>query len=209
MPDEQTPPVNTRWSLLSRMKRNEDEAWEEFCRIYVPLIRAYARSRGAAETHVEDVCQDVLTEVHRDLPGLIQGSRNGSFTAWLRQKIRWRVEDRRRAERRHEGSVVIGSGEDDLAPSRIEDPGAIDAEREFDLNLARQIDAEVLRRLAKLRSVKPPMYQAWHWKRRDGWESARIARALDVSKVATIDTWVFRVQKHYDAELARIRKCWE
>jgi len=198
----------TRWSLLSGMMRQEEQAWENFNRIYQPLILEYAASRGLQPADAADVCQEVLSEVHRDLPKLDRGPDRGSFTAWLKQKIRWRVEDRRQANSRRVAVSLHGEDSSSNLASRLPDPQAIDAEREFDLKLARQLDAEVLRRLANRRTLRAKLLQAYYWKRRDGWDSARIARALDVASVATVDTWVHRVQRLYDAELARLTAQW-
>lgn len=208
MSDAPESPV-TRWSLLSRMVRSDEAAWAEFDRAYRPVIRDYVLSRGIPSGDADDVVQIVMTQVHRDLPELKRDPRHGRFKAWLKTKIRWRVEDWRAAAGRHRHEPEVADESTTGLIGRLPAQGEADPGESLDRAFARQLDAEVRQRISRRPRMRQEMLQAFLWKRHDGWTSERIRTALGVQAVETVDTWIHRVQKLYDAELVRLRSRWE
>jgi len=71
-------------SLLVRLRDQEDDvAWEEFAELYTPLILAYARHHGFAESDARDVTQEVLLKVVRAMGSFDYKSDIGRFSGWL------------------------------------------------------------------------------------------------------------------------------
>lgn len=101
----------TRPSLLLRIRDHRDEAaWEEFVKLYTPLIFRFARHRGIQETDAATVAQDVLVTVARNIHSFEYDRRSGSFRNWLKVVTRSRLSDFFRAEQRH----VAGSGDSNI-----------------------------------------------------------------------------------------------
>src|SRR5262245_29064286 len=60
----------TRPSLLNRLKGSDDvPGWQDFYRLYGPLIRNFARKAGLTEDEAEEVVQEAAVSVARNLPG--------------------------------------------------------------------------------------------------------------------------------------------
>jgi RNA polymerase sigma-70 factor, ECF subfamily len=74
----------TQISLLERISDQEDDvSWENFVRIYAPLISRYCRRRGLQESDANDVVQDVLLQVSRDIREFKYDAQRGRFRNWL------------------------------------------------------------------------------------------------------------------------------
>jgi RNA polymerase sigma-70 factor (ECF subfamily) len=76
--------MDTPLSLLDRLRDTPDEAsWRRLDDIYRPLIRRWLLRWPSLNDETEDVVQDVMAVVVRELPGF-QRQRKGSFRSWLR-----------------------------------------------------------------------------------------------------------------------------
>jgi len=74
----------TRVSLILRLSQPADaEAWEEFCKIYLPVIFRIAKARGLQDADAHDVSQNVLVRVARSVKNWSPDDKRGSFGAWL------------------------------------------------------------------------------------------------------------------------------
>ena len=77
----------TSESLLFRLQqvdgRLDQMAWEEFVRLYTPLMFYWARKTGLNTADASDIVQDVITRVLEKLPGFSYDS-SKSFRGWLR-----------------------------------------------------------------------------------------------------------------------------
>ncbi|MEO8494920.1 MAG: sigma-70 family RNA polymerase sigma factor, partial [Planctomycetota bacterium] len=77
--------MDTSASFLESLRHaTEDGAWSKLVDLYSPLIRGWLKRRGAAESDVDDVSQDVLAVVVRRFPEFRRQPQTGSFRAWLR-----------------------------------------------------------------------------------------------------------------------------
>ena len=75
---------DTRDSLLLRVTDPQNQiAWEQFARIYRPVIYSVARLRGLQDADAQDVAQQVLISVARALPQWERQSENTRFRHWL------------------------------------------------------------------------------------------------------------------------------
>src|SRR5215831_2166891 len=74
----------TRASLLVRLRDGGDAvAWQEFVRLYAPVIYGFARKRGLQDADAADLMQDVLRSVSSALGRLDYDPIRGTFRGWL------------------------------------------------------------------------------------------------------------------------------
>src|SRR5271156_1087590 len=98
----------TRASLLVRLRDGGDaEAWQEFVRLYAPVIYGFARKRGLQDAGAADLMQEVLRSVSNAAPRLEYDPALGTFRGWLFTVTRNKVFNFFEG-RRHR---VLGSGD--------------------------------------------------------------------------------------------------
>ncbi len=148
----------TRQSLLSRLKDWEDqEGWREFFETYWRLIYSVARRAGLTEAEAQDVVQETLVVVAKQMPGFRYDPSRGSFKAWLHTVIRGRLSRHWRKARTHPSvtprpEFPEGEGTpEDVDPSAVSEFEA-SWQTEWEQNL---LDAAVRRVQAK---VSPRQY---------------------------------------------------
>src|SRR5437762_1140989 len=87
-------PATTRYSLLSRLHDWEDQkSWREFFDTYWRLIYSVAVKSGLNDSEAQDVVQETVISVAKDLHKFKRDRSLGSFRGWLRNVIRWRIAD--------------------------------------------------------------------------------------------------------------------
>jgi len=76
----------TSLSLLDRLRRAGPDSveWRKLQDIYLPLIRGWLARVADLRDEAEDLSQEVLVVLFRELPAF-ERRRDGSFRAWLRQ----------------------------------------------------------------------------------------------------------------------------
>ena len=119
-------PPTTRPSLLIRIRDARDaEAWQEFVKLYGPVIYGYARKRGLQDADAADLTQDALRTVAAAAGRLEYDPRRGSPEAWLLMRARTRAIDRLRSMRRRDRTFVMGTDESMAQPTGTpdHDPG--------------------------------------------------------------------------------------
>src|SRR5437867_10362332 len=94
MPVEQPEFIPTRQSLLSRLKSWDDqESWREFFDRYWKLIYGVALKSGLTPSEAQDVVQETLIAVCKNIKEFKADPAFGSFKAWLLKLTRWRILD--------------------------------------------------------------------------------------------------------------------
>src|SRR5271169_7220959 len=74
----------TRASLLVRLREGSDAgAWQEFVRLYAPVIYGFARKRGLQDADAADLMQEVLRSVLSAANRLEYDPTRGTFRGWL------------------------------------------------------------------------------------------------------------------------------
>ena len=104
MRDQLDPFLATRQSLLSRLKAWDDhESWRDFFDTYWRLIYGLAVKSGLTNTEAEDVVQETLLAVAKEMPDFKYDPARGSFKGWLLEITRRRIANqvRRRMKHRH------------------------------------------------------------------------------------------------------------
>jgi RNA polymerase sigma-70 factor (ECF subfamily) len=78
------PTPETRHSLLVRLQRGVDqEAWQEFVKIYRPVILRMARHKGLQHADAEDLAQQVLLSVAAAIGQWRPDAERAKFRTWL------------------------------------------------------------------------------------------------------------------------------
>jgi RNA polymerase sigma factor (sigma-70 family) len=146
--------AETSATLLERLNdRSDSVAWRRLVDLYSPLIKAWLRQHGVSAGDAEDLTQDVLGVVIREVSRFRHNGRAGAFRTWLRTittnclRRSWRSR-RRRVEAANPPDLVA-------LLDQLEDP-ASDLSRRWDW----EHDQHVLARLLELIE---PEFEATTW----------------------------------------------
>src|SRR5260370_38343560 len=76
---------DTPVSLLDRLRLRPDaESWQRLVALYTPLIQTWLRRYALQQPDVDDLVQEVLGTVVREVPRFQHNQRPGAFRSWLR-----------------------------------------------------------------------------------------------------------------------------
>jgi len=131
MPKTLAQSIPTRRSLLSRLKQWDDqESWQDFFNTYWKLIYGVALRAGLSASDAEDVVQETIIAVAKQIPHFRYDPALGSFKSWLLLITRRRINDHLRKEYRrvkadHSAREETGRT---TAVERIPDPLGADLE---------------------------------------------------------------------------------
>ena len=74
----------TRASLLVQLRTGSNHiAWQEFVKLYGPVIYGFARKRGLQDADAADLMQDVMRSVSSAIGRLDYDRQQGTFRGWL------------------------------------------------------------------------------------------------------------------------------
>ena len=92
----------TSLSLLHRLQVSpESESWDRLVTLYAPLIRTWLRKYDVQDSDADDLTQEVLLAVSKDLGKFEHGGQTGAFRGWMKSilvnRLRnfWRARGRR------------------------------------------------------------------------------------------------------------------
>jgi RNA polymerase sigma factor (sigma-70 family) len=174
--------VATRSSLLQRLKTVEDDdSWREFVRTYCDLIRRLALSASLTQDEAEEVLQEVLISVARNIADFRYDRNVCSFKRWLSNITRWRITSQQRKRWRQKLMVEIAPGANatDLL-EQIPNPEDLQPEYQLDADWGRGVLEAALARV-KARA-NPKHYQIYFLHVLKGKPSADVCRHLNVSQ---------------------------
>ena len=161
--------------------------------LYTPLIRGWLGRHGIQPNDADDLLQEVLGTLLRELPQFRHDLRRGAFRRWLRAVVVNRLRTFWRASKSRPKAV----GYTDLEPvlDRLEDPDS-DLSRLWD----EEYDRHVVRRLLELiePEFEPSTWQAFRLLVLEGLPTRDVAARLGLSANAV------RIAKH--RVLARFRQ---
>ncbi|HBE72059.1 MAG TPA: sigma-70 family RNA polymerase sigma factor [Planctomycetaceae bacterium] len=96
---------------------DDDEAWQDFVRVYSPLIYNYCRSRHVQAQDAADITQEVLLRVNRAIASFEYSSKRGLFRDWLARIVRNELS-------RYVGKKRTGTTVQHSQHEFLEEPGA-------------------------------------------------------------------------------------
>ncbi|MBN8246267.1 MAG: sigma-70 family RNA polymerase sigma factor [Verrucomicrobia bacterium] len=204
-PEPEDELIPTRRSLLTRLKDWDDrDGWKEFFDTYWRLIYGVALKAGLTETEAEEVVQETIVAVAKQMP-TFRYDAAGSFKAWLLQITRRRIVDQFRKRPPWGGSGAPASGD---ASSRT---GAVERLLAEEVDLQPAWDEEWQRNLmdAALRRVKarvtPRQYQMFDLYVLKEWPVREVIRTLHVN-AAQVYLAKHRVSALVREELRRLER---
>jgi RNA polymerase sigma factor (sigma-70 family) len=162
---------HTSLSLLERLQQPDAEAWQQLVALYTPLISGWLRRQEVPHADAEDLTQEVLTVVVREVPQFRHNQRPGAFRTWLRTITIHRLRDYWRSRR-------LRPTTGDAAFEQLEDPHSAPS-RLWD----QEHDRHVARRLMELiePEFEPSTWRAFRRTVLDGVRAAVVAPELGLS----------------------------
>lgn len=204
-PDESSSFLPTRQSLLSRLRDlGDDHSWRDFFDTYWKLIYSAATKAGLSDADAQDVVQETVLTVARQIGQFRYDPARGSFKGWLLHTTRWRILDHRRRRQpdqqhclEHHDSHPIDMLEQitDPAGERIEQVW----EAEWQQNL---VDAAIQR---VKRQVNPKHYQVFELYALKEWPAGKVAKTLGVN-AAQVHLIKHRVGSLIKKEVKRLQE---
>src|SRR5215831_361796 len=135
---------DTPVSLLERLRLQPDApSWQRLVDLYTPLIRSWLLRHELQPSDADDLVQEVMSVLVRELPSFQHERRTGAFRRWLRGitvnrlRVFWRGG--------HGGPRAVGGSDFGQMVAQLEDPDS-SLSREWDL----EHDRHVARRLLEL-----------------------------------------------------------
>lgn len=172
----------TSRSLLQRVQSgSEEESWDRLASIYTPLLQRWLQQYDLQASDSDDLVQEVLSVVARDVKAFQHNGRRGAFRSWLktilinRLRYFWRSRNYR---------PVAGGGTDyQLQLQQFEDPAS-----EISAAWDREHDQMVLARLWAM--IEPRFSEktcaAFRRQMMEGRSAAETAQELDMSVNAVL-----------------------
>ncbi|MEM8733592.1 MAG: sigma-70 family RNA polymerase sigma factor [Planctomycetota bacterium] len=136
----------TRKSLLIRLRDIADaEAWEQFVELYSPMLFAFGRRCGLAETEAADLIQEVMGEVVKSIHRFDYDPAIGKFRSWL-----YRIAKRVIGRMQRKGKKQLPGDRDTDVPGSLEnvaDGSHTNLERIWDQEYQQQLLRWALERI--------------------------------------------------------------
>jgi len=188
--------MDTSTKILQRLgKGSSTTAWRQFYGRYRDLVRGVARHSGLSEADQDEVLQETMLAVHRNMK--FDGMNGPKARAWLRTVSRRKIMDilrkRYQARRSQEASLKSAS----LTDVRLELEKAWEEEWKVEI---------LERALATLRRELPPkMYQAFDLFALRNHDATQVARTLGISR-GLVYLHKLRVLERLRAEVQRMAR---
>lgn len=175
--------LSTRRSLLSRLRDLDDrESWRAFFDLYWRMLYKVARRAGLAESDAQDVVQETVVAVARQMPQFRYDPARGTFKHWLYRIVRRRVADylRRMYRQPPRGELAFDPHAEDEgnAPTALDEgsDGMVVAwEQEWEQAVFDAAVAQVRER------TNPRHFQVFDCCVRLGWPAAKVAATLGMN----------------------------
>jgi len=173
--------IATRHSLLTRLKDwGDEDSWKVFFDTYWGLIYRMGLRSGLREDEAEDVVQNTVVDLARNIKQFRCCPKAGSFKAYLRRLTKWRIIDRVR--KRRDAEISHLPDESERATDLIDRFPADDSwelEEAWETEWQEKVLEAALERLRK--RVNPSHFQLYDLFVLQGWDVARISRTVGAS----------------------------
>ena len=170
--------IRTRTTLIKRLKNWQDQAsWQDFFDTYWKLIYGVAVKSGLTDTEAQDVVQETMLTVAKQMPDFQYNRSLGSFKAWLLKTTRWRIGDQ---FRKRSPVPFNRSPSEDLSDSEtLTESTNSDFESLWEIEWKKHLfDAAIAK--AK-RNVDPQHYQIFDLYVNKHWAPDKVAKTFGVS----------------------------
>lgn len=209
-PDTGGPEANraflpTRRSLLSRLRDlGDDPSWRDFFETYWKLIYSAAIKAGLSDAEAQDVVQETVLTVTRQIGEFRYDPARGSFKGWLLQTTRWRILDHlRRRKPEWQNQISPGDARPADALEQIPDPAAERVEQVWEAEWQQNLLDAAMQRIK--RQVNPKHFQVFELYALKNWPASKVAASLGVN-LAQIHLIKHRIDSLVKKEVARLQK---
>lgn len=205
MEDSEQDSLQTQPTLLSSVRRREEDAWTRFHEMYRNFIHGAARAAGLSREESDDIVQETMITVQNHIDGFSVDPDRGKFRTWLRTIVRSRISDQYRRKKRNPLEHRVEEASDDESQTsftnRIPDPDAEELDRVIDEKLEQAILLEA-RQNAKA-AARIEDYQTYDLFAVQELSAQEAADTLLISP-ATVRVRTYRVRQIIDREMRRI-----
>jgi len=172
----------TRRSLLSRLRDWDDqESWRDFFQTYWRLIYDVARKAGLGDAEAQEVVQETVISVAKQMPGFRYDPVRGRFKGWLLQITRRRIADLVRKRMQASGASG-GTPAETLSMEHVDhvpNPTGGDLEAIWDAEWEKHLFAAATQNIKQ--QVNPEHYQLFDLYVVQQWPVRKITATLGVS----------------------------
>jgi RNA polymerase sigma factor (sigma-70 family) len=167
----------TSASLLDRLQSEPDAAsWQRLIDLYTPLLHGWLRRYSLQQADADDLVQEVLGVVVREMPQFQHNTQKGAFRRWLRTILINRLRNFWRS--RQSRPLATGNSDVESMLDQLEDP-ASDLSRHWDQEHDRYIIGRLLELIEP--EFSPSTRQAFRAVMFDGKTEDAVAGELGIS----------------------------
>jgi RNA polymerase sigma-70 factor (ECF subfamily) len=175
--------IPTRRSLLSRLKNWEDqESWQDFFDTYWKLLYGVANRSGLTDDESEEVVQETIIRVAKQMPNFKYDPAVGSFKNWLLHTTGWCIASQFR-KRVKDNETRVFHPKNALRTARIDqvpDPAGFDLEGIWDSEWQKHIlDAAIARVKPQVNAKHYQIFDLYVIKK---WPVNKVARTFGISR---------------------------
>ncbi len=171
----------TRRSLIERLADwGDQQRWQEFFDTYARLIYSAACQSGLTDAEAQEVVQETVITVAKNIGRLKYDPAIGSFKAWLLQITRWRIADQFR--KREPGNAKRPRTPDDRLTAtidRVPDSQPADLDAVWEANWQENLFEAAIARVKK--KIEPKQFQIFDCYVRKEWPAQKVAERLRVN----------------------------
>lgn len=173
----------TRRTLLSRLRNLDDqESWRTFFNLYWRLLYNVARKSGLDDSGAQEIVQDTVIAVARQMPEFRYDPARGTFRQWLLRITRRRIVDHLRRIYRQPARAEVAPealDEDERHASAITDQGAGAIEAAWNEEWEK---ATFEAALAQVRAASNPLhFQVFDYCVLKEWPASKVASTLGMN----------------------------
>lgn len=195
--------IPTRYSLLSRLQNWDDqESWKVFFDTYWRLIYSFALKSGLTDAEAEDVVQETIISVAKNIQKFKRDREKGTFKGWLRNLSRWRIADQLRKRTGVRRQETEFAAEDADAWDMAEIPQSPEAESVWEDEWRLQLMKVAMDNVRRL--VKEEHYQMFDLYAVRQWPAVKVARMLGVG-IGQVYLAKYRVGALIKKEIQRLQ----
>ena len=197
--------IPTRYSLLSRMQdRDDQDSWKDFFDTYWRLIYSFAIKSGLTDAEAQDVVQETVISVSKDIQKFKRDRALGSFKGWLRNLTRWRIADQLRKRDR---SILAGNGlsTPSLGPDEMTGPVNAELEAIWEEDWQSNLLEAAMERIKP--RVKEEHYQMFDLNVVRQWPASKVAKVLEVN-IAQVYLAKHRILALMKKEVRALERQW-
>jgi RNA polymerase sigma-70 factor (ECF subfamily) len=196
---------DTRSSVLCRVKNPDDhDGWRRFFEIYGPFIKKQILCAGLPEDDAQEITQETLIEISNRIQSFDYDRSRGSFKAWLRRLIRWRIANHFQRKQRSFISIEnLPAGLENGRNGESAIPAADDWDQSWEKDWRQTLFRAALNNLRQ--TISPRHFQVFDCLVVKEWTISQVAAAMNMNR-AQIYLIKLRVASTIRKEIERLEK---